>query len=288
MDGRSPSCRRGSTSSEQPSGLGSIEPKDQHHSSSTGQAGRSLWSMTHPSVGSPGHWPLVLYFHHVSPDLADYTAVTPQDFSTALQLLRTYFEPLDPLTLDDVVAAGGSARPSCLITFDDGYADAYEHAVPLLAAYDWKAVFFVSTRLVGEKEAHPRRGSLTHMDWVELRELQRSGHVVASHGDGHQDLSQLTAEFCGRDIEAARGELRGTLGDVPDWIAFPYGGAPPMSTWTSVRRPELCFGSVKAAPVEWARGGRPIRRTYLPADARSLWRRYVEDWADARWNATSR
>lgn len=220
--------------------------------------------------------------------MSDYTAVTPRDFSTALQLLRDYFEPLDPQAVEDVLAAGGSARPSCLITFDDGYTDAYEYAAPLLAAYDWKAVFFISTRLVGEKEAHPRRGALTHMGWVELRELRRLGHVVASHGDSHQNLSQITPELCGRDIEAARGKLKRTLGDVPDWLAFPYGGVPPISTWTAVRKPELCFGSVKAAPVEWARGGQPIRRTYLPADAPSLWRTYVEDWAEARWNATLR
>src|SRR4051812_35195470 len=37
-----------------------------------------------PEVGAAPGWPVVLYFHHVRPDLRHYTSVTPSAFDRAL------------------------------------------------------------------------------------------------------------------------------------------------------------------------------------------------------------
>jgi peptidoglycan/xylan/chitin deacetylase (PgdA/CDA1 family) len=231
---------------------------------------------------------VVLYFHHVSPDIVDYTAVSPREFAEALAILDHYFEPLAAARVPEVVAEGGCARPTCLITFDDGYADVWRHAVPLLEARGWTAVFFVSTQLVGRVEWHPRRGPLRHMNWPQLRELVAAGHVVASHGVSHANLADLPADDVRWEIEEAHGRLAAELPGARDWLAFPYGDVPAPRVLAEVDLPELCFGSIKATPREWAFHGPPIRRTYLPAGEAHTWRRHAETWSQAQWTRRSR
>jgi peptidoglycan/xylan/chitin deacetylase (PgdA/CDA1 family) len=231
-----------------------------------------------PWTGSAAGWPLALYFHHVSPTLRHYTAVSPDHFARAVAMLAERFAPLDPRAIPDVIRAGGVDRPTCLITFDDGYADACEHALPVLEQHDWPALFFVSSELVGQVEDHPVRGPLLHADWDELRELRRRGHEVASHGASHGDLSALTPAQAGADIATARAALRERLGDPPDWLAYPYGLAPAAP---AAPLPELCFGSIKAPPRPWSQAPRNIRRTYLPADDLDGWEACIDAWEEA-------
>jgi peptidoglycan/xylan/chitin deacetylase (PgdA/CDA1 family) len=241
-----------------------------------------------PLVASAEQWPVVLYFHHVSPDIDDYTAVTPREFGEALAILDFHFEHLAATRVPDVVAEGGCSRPTCLVTFDDGYADVWRHAVPALEARGWTAIFFVSTQLVGRVEHHPRRGPLAHMDWPQLRTLVAAGHVVASHGATHANLADLAPDRVRWEIEEALGQLAAELPGARDWLAFPYGAVPDPRVLAEVDLPDLCFGSIKAAPRRWALQGHPIRRIYLPVGETDAWPRYAETWSQAQWSRRSR
>ncbi|WP_026341597.1 polysaccharide deacetylase family protein [Actinomadura atramentaria] len=227
-----------------------------------------------PEVGSAPGWPVVLYFHHVDPDIRHYTCVSPAAFDAALAGLGERFRPLDPRAVPAVVEAGGSAEPTCLLTFDDGYADVLEHALPIMERRGWRAVHFVSTDLVGTVEDHPVRGRLRHLTWDELAELTRRGHVVASHGCSHTPFDRLPPAEVRREAARAGAVLAARLPGAPDWLAYPY-GIPPGP---GVELPELCFGSVKAPALAWDAAPREIRRTYLPADGRERWETCMDEW----------
>jgi peptidoglycan/xylan/chitin deacetylase (PgdA/CDA1 family) len=96
---------------------------------------------------------LVLAFHNVIPD-----GVAAETSDRSLHLPRRRFEQL----LDAVMAlpnvalashplddAGRSARVQVLITFDDAYRGALEHALPALAVRGGAAVVFTAPQLLG-------------------------------------------------------------------------------------------------------------------------------------------
>jgi peptidoglycan/xylan/chitin deacetylase (PgdA/CDA1 family) len=227
---------------------------------------------------------VVLYFHHVHPRLRHYTSLAPQAFDRALAQVQERLEPLPPEAVSTVLSRErGHPRPSCLLTFDDGYADVFEHALPVMERRGWRAVFFVSVALVGQVERHPIRGPLRHMTWKQLRELRRRGHVVTNHGFRHVNLKHLAADETQREIDQARAILERHMPGTPDWFAYPFGHVPASR---DLRLPELCFGSVKAPARPWHVARHEIRRTYLPADEPQRWARCLTEWRRA-WDPTA-
>ncbi len=217
---------------------------------------------------------MVLYFHHVHPDLRHYTSVTPTAFDRALAQVGEQLAPLSPHAVPAVCAAQGHAEPTCLLTFDDGYADVFDHAVPIMERRGWRAVMFVSVDLVGQVEQHPVRGPLQHMTWEQLEELTRRGHIVASHGCAHVPYSRLDAAAAQVDLDTAARVLRDRLPGTPDWFAYPFGELPVPT----LRLPSLCFGSVKAPPRPWNTAPHEIRRTYLAAAEPQRWDLCIKEW----------
>jgi len=234
-----------------------------------------------PELGSHPGWPLVLYFHHVRPDLDHYTVMRPAELSFALDLLSRWFRPMDPRSLAGP-PADWSSEPTCLLTFDDGYLDVWQHAVPLVEARGWRAAMFVTTSQVGLVEEHPSRGALAHMSWGHLRELQARGHVVGSHCHTHRDMSRLPVEAVRAEVSTARRCLQRELGPGPVPLAYPYGNEPDAPPARSLSH--LCFGSVKAPPAPWTDRSRSIRRTFLPTGAIERWPALVECWR-RQWDA---
>jgi len=109
-----------------------------------------------------GLWPwsglTVVLYHRVvgvdnvgglDPDLID---ATPEEFDQQMAFLRRHFVPVG---LPEVqrAARGAERLPpnAVLVTFDDGYRDNYENALPILVRHGLKGVFFVSTSYVTER-----------------------------------------------------------------------------------------------------------------------------------------
>jgi peptidoglycan/xylan/chitin deacetylase (PgdA/CDA1 family) len=105
-------------------------------------------------------WPrrlTVLAYHRVIDDraagfdgLVDNVSATPESFAAQLELLRRWFRVI---SLEDLLAwlGGGADLPerAALITFDDGYRDNFDHALPILRSYRLPAVLFLATGCVG-------------------------------------------------------------------------------------------------------------------------------------------
>lgn len=103
------------------------------------------------------HMPLVIGYHRI---VEDFRASAEHSIPPMLTSLRTFERQLDWLgrrfkfvTLDEVAAwidgVKQFKRPVAAITFDDGYADLYHNAFPLLQRKGIPAAVFVVTRHVG-------------------------------------------------------------------------------------------------------------------------------------------
>jgi peptidoglycan/xylan/chitin deacetylase (PgdA/CDA1 family) len=98
----------------------------------------------------------VLTFHRVARPGApgfdgDVSDTTPEDFDRQVAILKRYFTLVDVRALD-AYRLGIPLPPNpAIISFDDGYRDNHDEALPILRRHGAKAVFFVATSFVGER-----------------------------------------------------------------------------------------------------------------------------------------
>lgn len=90
---------------------------------------------------------LVLLYHRIAEADTDpwQLAVTPEHFAEHLQVLRRFGRPTSLRDLSSGLRRRRLPRRSIVVTFDDGYADNFYNAKPLLEAHDVPATVFVTT-----------------------------------------------------------------------------------------------------------------------------------------------
>ena len=84
-----------------------------------------------------------------------------------------------------------------ILTFDDGYLDNWELAMPLLVRYKMKATVFVVASLIGktnEWEKNGFRQGVPMMGAEHLREWKQAGLEIGSHGVNHRRIANLPPE----------------------------------------------------------------------------------------------
>ncbi len=132
----------------------------------------------------------VLMYHYIStpPPGADKyrldLSVTPAQFAAQLAWLRANgYTTVTLGNLYDALTAGAPLPPRpVILTFDDGYADAYAQAFPLLREAGMVGTFFVVTEWLDNGQA----GYLT---WDQAREMAAAGMAIESHSRSHPDLT---------------------------------------------------------------------------------------------------
>ena len=163
----------------------------------------------------------VLMYHKVN-DLPNNRMSMPVDrFDEQMAQLREFgYRVVD---LDAVLAHYGRGEPlpegAVLITFDDGYRDNLLNAAPVLAKHGYPAVQFVPIAYVGDTQPLPHERYLAAhgvhnptVDWDEIRELERYGVRIESHGISHKPLAELEIDEAAREIAISKLELERRLG----------------------------------------------------------------------------
>ena len=167
----------------------------------------------------------VLMYHHISELPADASAlrrdltVTPAAFRSQLGWLRDHgYTTVDTEDVWRAMVEGLPLPPRPIIlTFDDGYDDAFRFALPLLLEFRAVGVFFVVVDLLG-RDGHLTRG--------QVRALADAGMDIESHGMDHINMAKLApdqqrAQFCG-----SRAILSLIAGRPVRHFAYPNGDAP--------------------------------------------------------------
>lgn len=174
-------------------------------------------------------WPPILMYHAVARVEEDPNrlCVSPQTFDAQMAHLRD--RGLRGVAVRDLrraVMAGKAAR-LVGITFDDGYQDFLDEAVPLLEGYGFSAtVFAVGDRLGRENDwehSYEPRPPMRLMTAAGLREASGRGMEVGSHSMTHPKLSRLAPESLKEEISGSRRLLGELLGEKVDGFCYPYG-----------------------------------------------------------------
>ena len=143
----------------------------------------------------------ILEYHQVTnekldPDFEIYN-VPPDDFNAQLDFLQS--EGYTTITLQDFmrVVHGKGSLPTkpIVLTFDDGYSDNFSDMFPILKAHGMKAVVYVITNQIGQKN---------YLKFNELKEMQQYGIEIGSHTADHLDLTTLDPQTQRRQLKESK------------------------------------------------------------------------------------
>lgn len=142
--------------------------------------------------------------------------------------------------LDALVTPGSSPQRSALLTFDDGYRSISKGALPWLRRFGYPAVLFVPTDFIGGRSWFDadREPEEPICDWDDLRELERCGISVQSHGASHRPFSALDPAEQEHELLRSKVVLETGLGKSVEVFAYPYGdcGSAPTELEKALKR----------------------------------------------------
>ena len=173
----------------------------------------------------------ILMYHQISPGPSPAFrkySVTVKAFAAQMQwLARAGYVPI---SLDALIAcrSGRGTLPlrPVVITFDDGFRDCAEHAVPILKALSFTAAFYLVAGLVGKTSRwllaeHGIEFPL--MDWATARQLEAAGFHCGCHTMSHPRLADLSPSLCREELLWSRQLLEDNLGHEVTDLAYPFG-----------------------------------------------------------------
>jgi peptidoglycan/xylan/chitin deacetylase (PgdA/CDA1 family) len=166
----------------------------------------------------------ILMYHYIStpPDTADKyrldLSVTPENFRTQLQWLKD--NGYQTITADELAGAltRGRKLPErpVMITFDDGYKDAYENAYPILKEFGYTGVFFVVTDLLDHNAAG-------YLNWDQAEEMARNGMSIQNHSRRHYDMRNRDHDWLVYEILGPMQTIEAHTGIRPLFFCYPGG-----------------------------------------------------------------
>lgn len=194
---------------------------------STGNGRRYIVSNTNMSYKRV---PILMY-HSIS----DYASARFRGFSVSPGLFSEHISYLSqhqytPLTITQFVrnmhdVTSLPERP-IVLTFDDGFADFYSNALPVLKDYGYSATLYITTAYVGttsrwlRHEAETDRPMLT---WEELRDIHSSGIECGAHTHDHLQLDIQSSSVAHYQILHSKVLLEEHLGTGVETFAYPFG-----------------------------------------------------------------
>jgi peptidoglycan/xylan/chitin deacetylase (PgdA/CDA1 family) len=202
----------------------------------------------------------VLMYHKVNDLWPNPTTVPTAVFAEQMELLGEL--GYVPVSLDAVRDHYLDGEPlpdgAVLITFDDGYRDNLEQALPVLRRHGFPAVLFAPIGFLDDGRPLPHEESLRllgvrneTLGWDELAELEAGGVRIESHGIGHRPLAELEPGEALREIALSKLRLEERLGREVDAFAYVKGSQahyrPEHASLVQQAGYKLAFTSVSGA-----------------------------------------
>lgn len=177
---------------------------------------RLIYALTGPGQGVRA----ILLYHSVGSQAPH--SVPLSIFQQQMELLMERFKVIRLCDLPKAIASYPSEVNLACVTFDDGYQDNYEHALPVLERFRVKATFFIATGFLG-KTFRTFAGELPMMGETQLRELVALGHEIGAHTVSHPKLTKVSPEEAYREIANSKQFLEDVLQCGVLSFAYPKG-----------------------------------------------------------------
>ncbi|BBH20749.1 hypothetical protein Back11_20940 [Paenibacillus baekrokdamisoli] len=158
----------------------------------------------------------VLTYHSISDHSSSEYAVTREKFEQQMAYLHSHgYRALTLAQFELYMKQQKPVDEKCvLLTFDDGYANNYDVAFPILKKYGYTATLFVITDWVNSKP---------YMKWTQIKELHQAGWDIMPHSRTHPHLPLETAAKQKDEILGSKKAIEHILHSKVDAFAYPYG-----------------------------------------------------------------
>jgi peptidoglycan/xylan/chitin deacetylase (PgdA/CDA1 family) len=175
----------------------------------------------------PSRLPIILTFHSISEGDSPLK-ISPALFAQQMAWLKTNAQVLP---LQEVVCSLAEHCPlperAVVLTFDDGFRDFLDAALPVLDRFKFPATIFLPTGYCGLSNSWPgqpdwvRREAL--LNWKEVSDLANLGFVFGAHSMSHPMLPTLPLADAEREIRGSKTEIEKHLNQSVEFFAYPFG-----------------------------------------------------------------
>jgi peptidoglycan/xylan/chitin deacetylase (PgdA/CDA1 family) len=174
----------------------------------------------------------ILMYHSVSDSstlLFKPFVVTPAQF--AEQIAYLHENNYTPITVTQLMRARLHnelvlpERP-VVITFDDGFADYFTGALPVLNQYNFTATLYISTAFIEGTSRWLRNieeGERPMLTWAQVAEINANGIECGAHTHTHPQLDTLPPSKARVEIASSKKILEDHLGQEVLSFAYPFG-----------------------------------------------------------------
>ncbi|MBL4866666.1 MAG: polysaccharide deacetylase family protein [Pseudomonadales bacterium] len=139
-------------------------------------------------------------------------AISTHQFEQQLEILKKQNIPvLEPQAINQTPPP----IRGVILTFDDGDQSFFKHAYRILNDKGHKAMFFISTDLIDQRD--------DFCTWDELKEMAEAGMLIQCHGQTHRFFDDLTEQESRSEFHTAQQTLQQHTGQKVYAISFPGG-----------------------------------------------------------------
>lgn len=177
----------------------------------------------------------ILMYHQVgqpAPKGTPYRGLTvhPSDFRRQMTWLRRF--GYRGLSMRELVPYVRGERTGKVvgITFDDGFRNVYQHALPVLKELGFTSTNYFVVNQIGGGNSWDYEVGVPHSDLMsedEVREWGRAGQEIGSHALDHVFLPKLSPELALYQIQQSKKELEQRFDTEVSAFCYPYGGETP-------------------------------------------------------------
>ena len=170
----------------------------------------------------------VLFYHRVAEAPGNPWTISPREFARQLDWLQAHTDVVSLAEIQQRIAGGTNHRLATHITFDDGYAENMDTAIPLLVERGLRCTYFVSLDYITSGRPFPHDVQAGHPlppnTLADLRQLADEGFEIGAHTRSHADLGQVDdMQTIFDEVVLSRRELQQFVGRPVPYFAFPYG-----------------------------------------------------------------
>ena len=170
---------------------------------------------------------IILLYHSVGDSL---WSISPESFKEQMEWLKSNVHLTN---LDSILNFNNEENKKndiqVAVSFDDGYKNLVSNVLPIVKKLNIKPSVFINTSCIKENYSLRSDPNMGHypdeifMDWDDVRNLDREGWTIGSHGCNHYDLTKLDSSVINEELNLSKKIIEKNLNKSCIHFSYTFG-----------------------------------------------------------------